>query len=122
MIGVRLVIGIVVCACVGKIVGAISKLMNMEAIKGWNIRWGIKWQMEELRIENDPFIWGIIKPDDSGNVRVGMASVYQSVCIWRCIHHISTNGNRIREFAHKKPQDCFMIVYARRESFAVWQP
>ena len=71
MIGMRLVIGIVVSTCVVKIMGAIAKLVNVKAVKGRNIGWCIEGQMEKFRIENDTFIGGIIKPDDSGNVRVG---------------------------------------------------
>lgn len=71
MIGVWLVIGVVVSACFGKTVGAISKLVNVETVKGWNIGWGIKGQMEKLRVENDALVWGGIKLDDSGNVGVG---------------------------------------------------
>ena len=71
MKGMRLVLGIIVPACVGKTMGAVSMLMNVEAIKGRNVGWCIEGQMEKFRIENDTFIGGIIKPDDSGNVRVG---------------------------------------------------
>lgn len=96
MIGMRLIIGIVVSACVGKTVRAISMLMNVETIEGRNIGWCIEGQMEELCIENDSFIWGVVELYDSGNFRVGGASVHQSVCIGRCIHHIPANGKRIR--------------------------
>ena len=71
MIGMRLIVGIVVSACACEIMGAISKLVNVKAVKGRNIGWGIEGEMEKFRIENDSFIGGIIKPDDSGNVRVG---------------------------------------------------
>ena len=71
MIGMRLVVGIVVSACACEIMGAISKLVNVKAVKGRNIGWCIEGQAEKFRIENDTFIGGIIKPDDSGNVRVG---------------------------------------------------
>ena len=42
MIGMRLIIGIVVSACVGKTMGTISVLMDVEAIKGWNVGWCIE--------------------------------------------------------------------------------
>ena len=71
MIGVRLDFWIVVPACVGKIKGAISMLMNVEAIKGRNIVRCIEGQMKKLRIENYTFIWGFIKLNNSGNVGVG---------------------------------------------------
>ena len=71
MIGMRLIVGIVVSTCACEIMGAISKLVNVKAVKGRNIGWCIEGQMEKFRIENDTFIGGIIKPDDSGNVRVG---------------------------------------------------
>ena len=71
MIGMRLIVGIVVFACACEIMGSISKLVNVKAVKGRNIGWCIEGQMEKFRIENDTFIGGIIKPDDSGNVRVG---------------------------------------------------
>lgn len=108
MKGMRLIIWIIVSACVGKTMGAISMLMNMEAIKGRNVGWSIEGQMEKFRIDNDTFIWGIIKLDDSGNVGVGRASVYQSVCVGRCIRHILTNGKWIRKFIHKNPKKCFI--------------
>ena len=96
MIGMRLIIGIVVSACVGKTVRAISLLMNVETIEGRNIGWRMEGQMEKLCIENNSFIWGVVKLDDSGNFRVGGTSVHQSVCIGRYIHHIPANGKRIR--------------------------
>lgn len=108
MKGMRLVIWIIVSACVGKTVGAISMLMNVKAIKGRNVGWCIERQMEKFRIDNDTFIWGIIKLDDSRNVGVGWASVYQSVCVGRCIRHILTNGKWIRKFIHKNPKKCFI--------------
>ena len=70
MIGMRLIVGIVVSACACEIMGAISKLVNVKAVKGRNIGWCIEGQMEKFRIENDTFIGGIIKPDDSGNIGV----------------------------------------------------
>ena len=101
MIGMRLVIRIVMFTCVSKIMGAISIHMNVEAIKGRNIIWCIERQMKKFRIENYTLIWGIIKSDDSGNFGVGLASIYQSVCVGRCIHHMSTNGKGIRKYIHK---------------------
>lgn len=81
MIGMRLVIWIEVSPCVGKIVGAISMFMNVESVKRRNIVWCIERQMKKFCIENYTFVRGVIKSDDSGNVRVGGASVYHSVCI-----------------------------------------
>lgn len=100
MIWMRLVIRIVMSTCVSKIMGAISIHMNVEAIEGRNIIWRIERQMKKFRIENYTFIWCIIKSDDSRNVGVGLASVYQSVCIGRCIHYMLTNGKRIRKYIH----------------------
>lgn len=37
MIGMRLIVGIVVSACACEIMGAISKLVNVKAVKGRNI-------------------------------------------------------------------------------------
>lgn len=113
MKGMRLVIGIIVSACVGKTMGAIPMLMNVEAIKGRNVGWCIEGQMEEFRVENDSFIWGIIKFDNSGNVWVGWAPVYQSVRVGRCIHHILTNGEGIRKFIHRNPK-YFLYSICRR--------
>ena len=42
MIGMGLFIGIVVSAGVGKIMRTVSKLMNVETIKGRNIGWRIE--------------------------------------------------------------------------------
>lgn len=108
MKGMRLVLGIIVPACVGKTMGAVSMLMNVEAIKGRNVGWCIEGQMEKFRIDNDSFIWGVIKLDNSGNVGIGWASVYQSVCVGRCIRHILTNGKGIREFIHNNPKSYFI--------------
>ena len=71
MIGMRLIVGIVVSACACEIMGAISKLVNVKAVKGRNIGWCIEGQMEKFRNKDNSLIGGIIKPDDSGNVRVG---------------------------------------------------
>ena len=79
MIGMRLIIGIVVSACVGKTVRAISLLMNVETIEGRNIGWCIEGQMEKLCIENNSYIWGVVKLDDVGDFRVGGTSVNKSV-------------------------------------------
>ena len=48
MIGMRLVVGIVVSACACEIMGAISKLVNVKAVKGRNIGWCIEGQMEKI--------------------------------------------------------------------------
>lgn len=108
MIGMGLVFRIIVSAGVGKIMGAISILMNVEAVKGRNIGWCIEGQMEKFRVENDALVWGIIKPDDSGDVGVGRASVYQSVCVRRRIRHILTDGKGIRKLIHKNPKSYFV--------------
>ena len=71
MIGMRLIVGIVVSACACEIMGAISKLVNVQAVKGRNIGWCIEGQSEECRNKEDSLIWGIMKADNAGNVRVG---------------------------------------------------
>ena len=71
MIGMRLVIGIVVSACACEIMGAISKLVNVKAVKGRNIGWCIEGQAEKFRNKDNSLIGGIIKPDDSGNIGIG---------------------------------------------------
>ena len=108
MIGMWLIVWIEMSVCVRKIIRAVTILVNVETIKRRNIGWCIERQMEKFCIENYTFIWSIIKSDDSGNVGVGYVSVYQGVCIGRCIHHISTNDKGIRKFIHKDSQKCFI--------------
>ena len=52
--------------------------------------------MEELCIEDEAFIGGVVQFDDSGNLRIVGTSVHKSVCIGRYIHYIPANGKRIR--------------------------
>lgn len=61
VIGMWLMFGIVVRACICKIVCTVSGFMDMKSVEGRDILWCVEWQMEKFCIDNDPMIGRVVE-------------------------------------------------------------
>lgn len=65
MIGMGLVLGIVVSAGIGKIIGTVSGFMNVKSVKRRDIFGCIEREMKEFCVDKKPVIGRVVKFDDT---------------------------------------------------------